>query len=152
MPPVDPVAWRQLQEEHSKIFNARRLADWHAVHGDGSGAASVEEVDPSLDGSYPFGDVYETVQLSGFDSEGEPTIRVYPEGHLMVVFEFMPPEAWEMDGGDLGDFGNEMAEAIGLDMSEEQTGFFLVANPAKDTIERITTFVSSYRQTHGYNP
>jgi hypothetical protein len=152
LPPVDPIAWRELEDEHTRRWNAKRLADWHAANENRSGTLTAEGIGSVPDDNFPFGDVYETVQLSGFDSEGEPTIRVYPEGHLMVVFEFLPPEAWEMDGGDLGDFGNEMAEAIGLDMSEEQTGFFLVANPAKDTTERITTFVSTYRQTHGYNP
>jgi hypothetical protein len=147
----DPVEERKRYAEANARANARATAEWIALHGDPAdrGYGSSELEPPNR---YPFGEVYESVQLSGFDSDGEPTIRVYPEGHLMVVFEFMPPEAWEMDGGDLGDFGNEMAEAIGLDMSEEQTGFFLVANPAKDTTERITTFVSTYRQTHGYNP
>ena len=151
LPPVDPVAWRELEEEHTRKWNAKRLAEWHALHGDRASSSSIEHVDSPPDEGYPFGEAYESIQLSGFDSDGEPAIRVYPEGHYMVVFEFMPPESWEMDGGDLGDFGTEMAEAVGLDLSEEQTGSFLVADPAPDTIERIRNFVSNYRQTHGYS-
>jgi hypothetical protein len=151
MPPVDPIESRIEDEAHMKIFNARARADWIALHGDPANRGyGSSELEPA--GSYLFGEVYASVQLSGFDADGEPSIRVYSEGHLVVVFEFMPPSAWEMDATDAGMLGNEMAEAIGLDMSEELRGFFLVANPAKDTIERITTFVSTYRQTHGYNP
>ena len=102
------------------------------------------------DDNLPVRASYESIQLPGFDSDGEPSIRVYPEGHYMVVFEFMPPSAWEMDASDEGMFGTRMAEAIGLDLSEEQPGFFLVAHPTPDTIERIRNFVSNYRQTHGY--
>jgi hypothetical protein len=99
---------------------------------------------------FPIGDQYDVAGISGFDFGNEPEIRIYPEGHLMVVFEFMPPMAWEMDGNDEEAFGVEMSSAIGVDVIEEDRGFFLVTHPAQDTVERISDFVANYRQLHGY--
>jgi hypothetical protein len=93
---------------------------------------------------------YQSIPLSGFDPGNEPQIRIFPEGHFMVVFEFMPPMAWEMDGNHEEAFAGEMAEAIGLEVTEEDRGFFLVAHPTPETVERVRDFVSNYRRSHGY--
>jgi hypothetical protein len=142
LPEFDLNAWREARAQN---------VNWVAIQGDFSDNTVNSGMASEADDNLPIGFAYETVQLSGFDSDGEPSIRVYPEGHYMVVFEFMPPSAWEMDASDEGMLGTRMAEAIGLDLIEEQPGFFLVAHPAPDTIERIRNFVANYRQSHGYS-
>ena len=53
-------------------------------------------------------DVVRTVELSGFDSQGDPEIRVLADGKLYVVFNFMPPSDFEErdDFGPYSDFEN----------------------------------------------
>jgi hypothetical protein len=149
-PALDPVVRMEELAAHSEQAYARAEADRVALQGDlyDRGYGSI---DSDSEGDFPYGEVYEPVQLSGFDADGEPSIRVYPDGRLMLVFEFMPPSAWEMDATDAGMLGTDLSNAIGLDLSEEQPGFFLVAHPAPDTIEHIRNFVANYRQSHGYS-
>jgi hypothetical protein len=88
--------------------------------------------------------------LKGFDRHGEPSVRVFRDGHLEVVFEFMPPSLWEMKAIDEARFGSELSAAIGVDVVAENTGFFIVSTPQPDTVDRIKAFVSTHRKTHGY--
>jgi hypothetical protein len=36
-------------------------------------------------------DGWQMIPLTGFDPDGEPNIRVMPDGTMYVVFEYMPP-------------------------------------------------------------
>lgn len=94
-------------------------------------------------------DVVCTVPLAGFDSGGEPSVRVMSDGSLEVRFEFMPPSD-EPDEGDAGlgryaQFDQEMAGAIGVAVTWEDREVFRVAAPAADTLDRLRLFIAGYR-------
>ncbi|MBI3461568.1 MAG: hypothetical protein HY000_00695 [Planctomycetes bacterium] len=88
------------------------------------------------------------IQLSGFDREGEPVIRVMADGCLYVVFEFMPPSYLE-DAEGLGpfkDLDKQIERAIGVPVAWEDREVFLIRQPKADTVGKIRTFVDGYRK------
>lgn len=94
------------------------------------------------------GDVEKIIELSGFDPEGEPELRVMRNGHLLVVFNFLPPSDCE-DEDAYDSFDEEMAEALGVEVAWEDREMFLIASPKADTIGRIAAFVAGYRKNLG---
>lgn len=93
-------------------------------------------------------EVARVVALSGFDAEGEPELRFMSNGHLYVVFNFMPPSDCE-DEDAFDEFDQEMAEAIGVEVDWEDREMFLIQEPKADTAERISAFVAGYRKNLG---
>lgn len=93
-------------------------------------------------------EVARIVALSGFDAEGEPELRFMSNGHLYVVFNFMPPSDCE-DEDVFDEFDQEMAEAIGVEVDWEDREMFVIQEPKADTAERISAFVASYRKNLG---
>lgn len=92
-------------------------------------------------------DVVRTIPLSGFDSHGDPEIRVLADGRLYVVFSFMPPSDFE-DRDDFGpyeDFEGQMSAAVGTPVHWEDREFFRIDSPQADTIDRLAAFLSGYR-------
>ncbi|MDC0746752.1 hypothetical protein [Polyangium mundeleinium] len=92
-------------------------------------------------------EVVRTIELSGFDANGEPQIEVMADGTLRVAFEFMPPSDFE-DRGDMGpyhDFDVQMSAAIGVPVAWEDREFFRIDSPKADTIDRLSAFLSTYR-------
>jgi hypothetical protein len=97
----------------------------------------------------------QTILLSGFDPEGEPEIRVWADGSLEVVFNFMPP-SWAADEapddlgrGNFADFDRQMERAVGVPVLWEDREFFRIEQPAPDTLERVRQFVERYRSRQG---
>lgn len=93
-------------------------------------------------------DAAKTIELSGFDEEGEPELRLMKNGQLYVYFNFMPPSDCE-DEEAFDSFDEEMAQAIGVDVEWDDREVFLIASPKADTVERVTAFVASYRKNMG---
>src|ERR1700712_4360280 len=94
------------------------------------------------------GEVAQTIELAGFDAEGEPELRLMKSGELYVVFNFMPPSDCE-DEEAFDSFDEERALAIGIDVQWEDREVFLIEAPKADTVERISAFISNYRKNQG---
>lgn len=93
-------------------------------------------------------EVKQTIELAGFDADGEPELRLMKNGHLYVVFNFMPPSDCE-DEEAFDDFDEQLAEAAGVEVEWEDREMFLIQQAKADTVERITAFLSSYRKNQG---
>jgi predicted DNA-binding WGR domain protein len=92
--------------------------------------------------------VAQVIELVGFDPEGEPELRVMHNGHLYVVFNFMPPSDCE-DEDAYDSFDEEMAEALGVEVDWEDREVFMIQAPKADTIERLAAFVAAHRKNLG---
>ncbi len=92
-------------------------------------------------------EIKQTIKLKGFDSKGEPVIRVMGDGSLLVVFSFMPPSfAAENQGlGTFADFDKQMERAAGVPVVWDDREVFVIQQPKSDTIERVRAFIESYR-------
>ncbi len=86
------------------------------------------------------------IPLAGFDPEGEPEIRVMANGSLYIVFNFMPPSWAEDEPDSFEDFDQQLSQGIGQPVEWEDREFFRIAQPAKDTVERIRRFLGSYKR------
>lgn len=88
------------------------------------------------------------IALSGFDTEGEPTIRVMSDGSLQLLFEFMPPSYAEdeNESAKFEDFDVQLERSIGLPVLWEDREFFRIESPGADTVEKIREFVERYRE------
>lgn len=93
-------------------------------------------------------DVAQIIALSGFDSGGEPELRLMKNGQLYVLFNFMPPSDCE-DEDAFDSFDEDMAQATGVEVEWEDREVFLIQSPKADTVERVTAFVTSYRKNQG---
>ena len=80
------------------------------------------------------------------DPDGEPEIRVMPDGSLYVVFNFMPPSWAEDDPDPFDDFDQQLSNAIGQPVDREDREFFRIKSPANDTVERIRSFLVGYKR------
>jgi hypothetical protein len=87
----------------------------------------------------------ETITLEGFDSEGEPEIRIMDNGSLELVFNFMPPTWAEENPEAFDDFDVQLSEALDLEVLWEDRELFLIEEPGEDTVERIRDFLEHYR-------
>ncbi len=88
---------------------------------------------------------YTSLLLTGFDSDGEPEIRLMKDGSLCLVFSFMPP-SWEDEVDEsFRDFDERLASAIGTSVIWEDREFFLIPSPRPDTVDRIRMFIETYR-------
>ena len=89
------------------------------------------------------------IQLTGFDSKGEPEIRLEDDGSMYVVFNFMPPswvdDSERVDFGSFANFDKEMERAIGVPVLWDDREFFYIESPKPDTVQKIRDFVQDYR-------
>ena len=85
------------------------------------------------------------IPLTGFDSDGEPEIRLMPDGSLYLVFNFMPPTWAEAEPEPFDTFDKQLQAAIGVPVAWEDREFFLIRKPAPDTVERITKFLQTFK-------
>jgi hypothetical protein len=94
------------------------------------------------------GDVKQEIELKGFDSAGEPLIRLMADGSVYIVFNFMPL-SWVPDEQGLGpfeDFDKQLERAAGVPVEWEDREYFLIRQPMSDTVQRIRKFLEDYRR------
>ena len=97
-------------------------------------------------------EIQQEIELTGFDPQGEPVIRIMADGSLYLVFEFMPPswipESEYVDLGRCRDFDRRLEAATGTPVVWEDREFFLIQQPQPDTVERIKRFLAEFRREH----
>lgn len=89
----------------------------------------------------------ETIDIIGFDSDGEPEIRISMDNSIMLVFNSMPPSNGKDTQGVLGDFEHfdrYLSEKLGVKVSWIDREFFEIKHPQKDTALRLKTLLDSY--------
>ena len=87
------------------------------------------------------------IALQGFDPEGEPEIRVMPDGALYLVVNFMPPsDAVPEEDALFEHFDEELAKAIGVEVAWEDRELFLIRAPNEHTITDLKRFIKSCRR------
>jgi uncharacterized membrane protein required for colicin V production len=96
--------------------------------------------------------VVQTIPLSGFDPKGEPEIRVWNDGSLQIVFNFMPPsfvpdeENQDEEGlGPFKGFDKEIEVAVGTPVMWEDREVFRIQRPLNDTVERLRRFIEQHK-------
>lgn len=83
---------------------------------------------------------YKTIEVTGFDSHGEPEIKVFDDGHIEIMFNFMPPH----HGADEGRkdpvfdiFDKWLEYKLGVPVQWEDRELFIIQKPLADTAAKL---------------
>jgi hypothetical protein len=94
-------------------------------------------------------DAYKTIEVKGFDNFGEPEIKVYDDGHIEVMFNFMPPHntAGEPSRDRVFDIFDKWLEyKLGTAVQWEDRELFTISKPAADTAQKIKACLEDFWQ------
>ena len=91
------------------------------------------------------------IALQNFDDGYEPEIRLHNDKTVSLVFQFFPPQSFEMTVEDLKSFLIELQTFIDTEVIHEDREIFFIVNPKPDTINNIIIFINTYRHRKGYN-
>jgi hypothetical protein len=88
-----------------------------------------------------------TTTVQGFDSAGEPELRLTGDGTLEIMFNFMPP----LNGADdanpdplFDTFEVVLSKALGVEVIRDDRELFVVPKPQPDTMARTKAFLESF--------
>ncbi len=90
---------------------------------------------------------YQVTSVVGFDRDGEPEIRLYPDGKIELVFNFMPPSNGNPDGYEdpiFDKFEDTIQHSLGVHVDREDREFFVVNNPTKDTVTDLKKYLENF--------
>jgi hypothetical protein len=94
---------------------------------------------------------YQLTKVNGFDSKGEPEIQRWPEGHIIVMFQFMPPLNTHEDLQEhpyWDRFENLMSTELGLQVMRDDREVFYIEQPETDSHLKIKKWLNMFWQTH----
>jgi hypothetical protein len=95
---------------------------------------------------------YQTLTVEGFDCDGEPEIRVYANGRIEVMFNFMPPSNGNPDGSSdpiFDDFEIVLADKLGVVVDREDRELFEIEHPTAQTASELKRFLEGFWQERG---
>lgn len=94
---------------------------------------------------------YEVINISGFDKDGEPEIRINRDGSLHIVFNFMPPLNGLDDPIDLpifDAFDKALEKELNVKVIWEDRESFYIPKPHNDTVEKVKFYLESFWEEH----
>lgn len=93
-----------------------------------------------------------TIEINGFDSEGEPNIEIQDDGSIHIMFNFMPPSyAHETNyANNFEDFEEQLTEAVACKVKWEERELFIIEKPNADTMQRLIDFLSTFEAQESY--
>jgi hypothetical protein len=90
---------------------------------------------------------YQVMLVEGFDSDGEPEIRVYDDGKIEVMFNFMPPNNGNSDPIDdpiFDSFEVALENALGVKVTREDRELFEIAKPKVNTAVQLQQYLENF--------
>ena len=90
---------------------------------------------------------YQVIEVDGFDSDGEPEIRLYPDGLIEVVFNFMPPSNGSPDlpaDPVFEQFENVLEAHLGVNVIREDREIFTIEHPSKGTVVELQQYLENF--------
>jgi hypothetical protein len=92
----------------------------------------------------------EIITLKGFEENNEPEIRIMSDGTIYLVFNFFPPESFDMSMQDINSFNQELSDYLEVKVIHEDREFFYVHTPLPTSVSRIKTFIETYKLRKKY--
>lgn len=94
-------------------------------------------------------EAYKIIEVTGFDSFGEPEIKVYDDGHIELMLNFMPAHnsAGEPSRDRVFDIFDKWLEyKLGTAVQWEDRELFIISKPAADTAEKLRNALENFWQ------
>lgn len=88
-----------------------------------------------------------TIPITGFDSDGEPEIRMEEDGSLTIAFNFMPPLNGQEEATEdpiFENFDKVMSEFLGVEVEWDDREIFRIEKPQADTTKRAKEFLENF--------
>jgi hypothetical protein len=85
--------------------------------------------------------------IVGFDSAGEPELRLGDKGALEIVFNFMPPlnETGDPNPHPVFDtFEVVLTKALGVEVVRDDRELFVIPKPQSDTMAKTKVFLETF--------
>ena len=90
---------------------------------------------------------YKTINVNGFDKDGDPEIKLYSDGHIEILFNFMPPlngAAEQIDNDYWDNFEKTLSVHLSVKVDRDDRELFVITKPKKSTIKKLELYLESY--------
>ena len=90
---------------------------------------------------------YKQISIKGFDKDGEPEVKVFKDGHIEIMFNFMPPlnGKTEVEDEEFWDsFENVLSTHLNVEVMREDREFFIIPKSKKSTAKKLELYLESY--------
>lgn len=90
---------------------------------------------------------FKTVTLNGFDKNGEPELKIFEDGHIEVMFNFMPPLNGKIEVEDeefWDSFENILSTHLNVEVLRDDRELFIIPKPKKSTAKKLELYLESY--------
>ena len=90
---------------------------------------------------------YQVLDVNGFDSDGEPEIRLYGDGLIEVMFNFMPPSngnPYLLKDPIFERFEDVLQAHLGVTVIREDREIFTIDRPAKNTAIDLQKYLENF--------
>lgn len=90
---------------------------------------------------------YKTKIINGFDRDGEPELKIFEDGHIEIIFNFMPPlnGKTEVEDEEFWDsFENVLSTHLSVEVIRDDRELFIIAKPKKSTVKKLELYLESY--------
>jgi hypothetical protein len=92
-------------------------------------------------------DDYKTIEINGFDCDGEPEIKLFEDGHIELMFNFMPPLNGKVDRNNeeyWDSFEKVLSTHLDVQVQREDRELFLILKPKKRTVNKLKLYLETY--------
>jgi hypothetical protein len=87
---------------------------------------------------------YQIIDVNGFDSDGEPEIRLYADGLIEVMFNFMPPSNGSPDLLVDPIFERVLQAHLGVAVMREDREIFTIEHPTPSTARDLQQYLENF--------
>jgi hypothetical protein len=90
---------------------------------------------------------YTLIPIHGFDKEGEPELKIFTDGHIEIMFNFMPPLNGKDEARDSAywdSFEETLSTHLGVEVIRDDRELFIIPTTKKSTAEKLKLYLESY--------
>lgn len=88
-----------------------------------------------------------TINIEGFDENGEPEIRIYDDNHIELVFASLPPlngDFKNKDSSYWNTFENVISKYLGITVLRVKNEIFIINHPNANTVKKLKEYLENY--------
>lgn len=89
---------------------------------------------------------YKLIPVNGFDKDGEPEVKKFDDGHIEIMFNFMPPlnrQSEAKDSAYWDSFEKTLSTHLGVEVDRDDRELFIITKPKKSTAEKLKLYLES---------
>ncbi|MCD8042866.1 MAG: hypothetical protein LUH10_07355 [Tannerellaceae bacterium] len=92
----------------------------------------------------PKGDVLKEIEITGFDEEYPPVLRVLDNHTTYLIFEIFPPENGKLTDNQIDNLQDILSVVTGVEVIHEDRELFIIFSDAEKVIEKVVRFFGCF--------